>query len=59
MKIDENTINHNALLIIEKNITTYTYESAGKEDDILRAMNLAYINGVVEFADALKEFLKL
>lgn len=59
MKIDEASINHIAMLLIN-DITAFAYDSIGDkpEDTLLRDAYLYSIQGIVEFANKLKEVLK-
>ena len=58
MKIDENCINHNALNLI-KDITSFAYDTLGEsqKDKLTRDAYLYSIQGIVEFAELLKEVL--
>ena len=59
MKIDEASIEHNALNLI-KDITSFAYDSIGdsQKDKLTRDAYLYSIQGIVEFAELLKEALK-
>ncbi len=57
MKIDESSINHNAIRLIDE-LTEIVYECAKKDDEQLRALTLGNIRGVIEMAMAMKEVLK-
>ena len=58
MKIDESCINHNALNLI-KDITNFAYDTLGdsQKDKLTRDAYLYSIQGIVEFAELLKEAL--
>lgn len=58
MKIDEASINQNALRLI-KDITSFAYDSIGDspKDKLTRDAYLYSIQGIVEFAEILKEAL--
>lgn len=56
MKIDEASINHNALRLI-KDIISEPYEY--KDDANNYMMTLCILYGVIQMADAMKEILKV
>lgn len=62
MKIDENTINHNAMLLIgNEALKIGSYDFADSELEIAKNFSYAaisYINGVLDMAVAMKEVLK-
>lgn len=55
MKIDENTINHNALRLINL-ATTGVVDEENSDRYIICAFN--YIKGICDMANAMKEVLK-
>lgn len=59
MKIDEASIEHNAMNLI-RDITSFAYDSIGdsSKDKLTRDAYLYSIQGIVEFADKLKEVLR-
>lgn len=56
MKIDEASINHNALRLIKDTIIWEL--SADEKMHDVQLMTLGYIEGITEMAEALKEALK-
>lgn len=56
MKIDENTINHNALRLINF-ATTGVVDEENSDRYIIGAFN--YIKGICDMANAMKEVLKV
>lgn len=57
MKIDENTINHNALRLINFAIaTTSVVDKENSDRYIIGSFN--YIKGICDMANAMKEVLK-
>ena len=56
MKIDEASINHNAVRLI-KSLNIWEMLDATDSDNNLRIMSLGYIQGVCELADELKQVL--
>lgn len=59
MKVEEAVVDHVAMLLIN-DITAFAYDSIGDkpEDKLLRDAYLYSIQGIVEFANKLKEVLK-
>lgn len=56
MKIDEASINHNALRLIDDIVT---WDLSGNEEmHDIQLMTLGYIKGITDMAEALKEVLK-
>lgn len=56
MKIDEASINHNAVRLI-KELQIWDMFDATESDNNLRIMALGYVQGVCELADELKQVL--
>lgn len=54
MKIDEGSINHNAMRLI-KQVAEPAWENIGNDKESL--MRLAYIDGITDMANAMKEVL--
>lgn len=63
MKIDENTINHNAMSLISNEASEIeSYDFTDSELEIAKNFSYAaisYINGVLDMAVAMKEVLKV
>lgn len=63
MKIDENAINHNAMLLIgNEALKIASYDFTDSELEIAKNFSYAaisYINGVLDMAVAMKEVLKV
>lgn len=60
MKIDEATINHNALKLIDEMISCpFDYCGEKPEEDHMRLVTIGEIAGVIEMANAMKKVLKL
>lgn len=60
MKITEDCINHNALLVIDMGIASpFEYADASEDADHIRLVTLGYIRGVLDLAKELKEVLKV
>ena len=58
MKIDEGSINHNALRLISE-LMEGIYDGSGNESDYgYLAMTVGEIAGICEFAEALNEVLR-
>jgi hypothetical protein len=57
MKISEESINHNAVRLINE-LEMWDISGTADGEDGLRIMTLGYIKGVTELAKALKEVLK-
>lgn len=55
MKIDEGSINHNALRLIHE-LDIWDITGNGMQD--FQIMTLGYIRGITELAEALKEVLR-
>ena len=60
MKITEDSINHNLALLIEE-MVGLPFEYADQEDfaDHQRLVTLGYVKGAMDFANRLKEVLKI
>lgn len=60
MKIDESSINHNAIRVINEIIgIPYEYcEKSNNDSDGMRLLSLGGIYGVIMLADELKKLLK-
>ena len=56
MKIDEASINHNAVRLI-KDLNIWTMGDPTPDDDNLRIMALGYIDGICDLASELKKVL--
>ena len=56
MKIDEASINHNAVRLI-KELQIWDMFDATESDHNLRIMALGYVQGICELADELKKVL--
>ncbi len=56
MKIDEGCINHNAVKLIREILEATTITSANGDND--RIWTLGYVQGIVDFAEAMQEVLK-
>ena len=56
MKIDEGCINHNAVKLICEILEATTITSANGDND--RIWTLGYVQGIVDFAEAMQEVLK-
>lgn len=54
MKIDEASINHNVVRLIER---LNLWDMISETDNELRIMSIGYIQGVCELADELKKVL--
>lgn len=60
MKIDEASINHNALKLIDEIISCpFDYCEDTPEQDHMRLLTLGEISGVIAMANAMKKVLKL
>lgn len=60
MKIDEASINHNALKLIDEMISCpFDYCSEKPEEDHMRLVTIGEIAGVIEMAKAMKKVLNL
>lgn len=60
MKIDESCINHNALRLINEEVSElFEYCTEKPNDDHIRLVTLGEIRGMCLLADALKEALKV
>lgn len=59
MKIDEASINHNALRLIDEAISSpYDYCEKTLEADHMRLLTIGEISGIIFMANAMKEVLK-
>lgn len=58
MKIDENTINHNAVRLIDDIVTDFVDNNVTECDDGHRTITIGYIKGICDMANAMKEVLK-
>lgn len=59
MKIDENSINHNALRLIDDIVTDFVDNSLVECDSNYKEITIGYIKGICDMANAMKEVLKL
>ncbi len=60
MKIDEASINHNALRLIDEIISCpFDYCEDKPEEDHMRLLTLGEISGIIEMANEMKKVLKL
>ena len=63
MKIDEDCVNHNAMLLISNEVLKIgSYDFTDSELTIAKNFSYAtisYINGVLDMANAMKEVLKI
>lgn len=60
MKITEDSINHNLALLIEEMVGLPFEYSEGTDDaDHQRLITLGYVKGAIDFANRLKEVLKI
>lgn len=60
MKIDEASINHNALKLIDETLgSSFDYCGEKPEEDHMRLLVLGEISGIIEMANAMKKVLKL
>lgn len=59
MKINYESINHNAMLVIKEYVgSPYEYSESSDDADHCRLVTIGFIYGVTQLADALKEVLK-
>ena len=59
MKIDYESINHTAMMVIKEYIgSPYEYSESSDDADHSRLVTIGFIYGVTQLADALKEVLK-
>ena len=56
MKIDEASINHNAVRLV-RDLNPWDMSGETDGEDRLRIMTLGYVQGVCDLADALKDVL--
>ena len=59
MKIDENTINHNAVRLIDNIITDFVNNNVTECDVDCKTITIGYIDGICDMANAMKEVLKV
>lgn len=59
MKIDENTINHNAVRLIDDIVTDFANNNVIECDDAYKTITIGYIKGICDMANAMKEVLKV
>lgn len=59
MKIDENTINHNAVRLIDDIVTDFANKNVTECDDAYKTITIGYIKGICDMANAMKEVLKV
>lgn len=58
MKIDENTINHNAVRLIDDIVTDFVDNNVTECDGGYKTITISYIKGICDMAVAMKEVLK-
>lgn len=58
MMIDENTINHNAVRLIDDIVTDFVDNNVTECDDGYKTITIGYIKGICDMANAMKEVLK-
>ena len=58
MKVTEDSVNHNALLLIEDAVGC-PFEFTDEEDKTTLIVSLSYIKGVLDMAKAMKEIIKM
>lgn len=59
MKIDENTINHNAVRLIDDIVTDFVDNNVTECDDSCKTITIGYIKGICDMANTMKEVLKV
>lgn len=58
MKIDENTINHNAVRLIDDIVTDFVDNNVTECDGSYKTITIGYIKGICDMTNAMKEVLK-
>lgn len=58
MKIDESTINHNAVRLIDDIVTDFVDDNVIECNDDYKTIAIGYIKGVCDMANAMKKVLK-
>lgn len=59
MKIDENSINHNAVRLIDDIVTDFVDNNVIECDGDYKTITIGYIKGICDMANAMKEVLKV
>lgn len=59
MKIDESTINHNAVRLIDDIVTDFVDNNVTECNDDYKTITIGYIKGICDMANAMKEVLKV
>ena len=59
MKIEESTINHNAVRLIDDIVTDFVDNNLVECDSNYKEINIGYIKGICDMANAMKEVLKI
>lgn len=60
MKIDENSINHNAVRLINDIVSGFVdTDSIECSSDRYKAITIGYVKGICDMANAMKEVLKV
>lgn len=58
MKIEENTINHNAVRLIDDIVTDFVDNNLVECNSNYKEITIGYIKGICDMANAMKEVLK-
>ena len=58
MKIDENAINHNAVMLIDDIVTDFVDNNLVECNSNYKEITIGYIKGICDMANAMKEVLK-
>jgi hypothetical protein len=58
MKIDESTINHNAVRLIDDIVTDFVDNNLVECDSNYKEITIGYIKGICDMATAMEEVLK-